>query len=188
MINSKPIGDIQKLNGYLYTLKEYMDETNVKVDINQLCDKINECGERYKEVVDYISKFFGKYVNIKFYYNTNYSLTRDTNPEWACDEEVNVFLYRYNPSNHFLFGIFNRLGNDYSGGVSDEGINLFEKMTNHAIEINEITKEEFIEKANESVLNCLTKRVDLIESDNYELTKNGYMHVTDLYEDIFNKY
>ena len=137
-------------------------------------NETNRISHNYNEVLAYISKFWGKYVHMKFSYNTNYSDTRDIEPEWCCDYEVNAFLYRYIPSNQCLFGIVNKLNDTFTGGVSDKSIDLFRLMQGHRLEINEIDESEFVEKAVRTVTDCLRSRINKINSEKYELTENGY--------------
>lgn len=182
----KPIGKIDNLKHGLRCLEELNEEfDDKKYDMDSLVKEIDNRGEEYVKILDYVSQYYGKYVKIKFYYNINYGTTREDDPQWVCDYEANVFLYRYNPLNHRLFGVFNKMNDDYSGGVNDSSIDLFDKMKEHMFEIEGITKEEFIETSIASVSRCLEHRIEKNNSGSYQLTKNGYTHVAELYEDIY---
>lgn len=154
-------------------------ENNIDFDLSKLKEvvenKFTEHNKKLKEVIEYLSNFYGKFVNMKFYYNNNYGPTRETEPNWVCDYNINALLYRYVPDNDSLFGIINMLHSEYEGGVCDKSIHIGEFMESHRLEIEEITKEDFVTTAKESLEKCLSKRINKIESGNYELTKNGYI-------------
>jgi hypothetical protein len=184
--NSKvfmPIGNElfsdRKISELVQKLKFYIDDDNIKEEIETLFNfvdnKLKEHKKKYEDIVEYISQFFGKYVHMKFYYNVNYSSTREIEPVWYCDYEVNAYLYRYSPSNYCLFGIYNEIDDYYNGGVRDNSINLYDKLEGHKLEINQITAEDFLNTAKESISKCLIHRLDKVESDEYELTENGYI-------------
>lgn len=179
----EPIGkyhgkDSQML--YDFELFEWLaKENNIDFDLSKLKEvvenKFTEHNKKLKEVIEYLSNFYGKFVNMKFYYNNNYGPTRETEPNWVCDYNINVLLYRYVPDNDSLFGIINILHSEHEGGVTDKSIHIGEFMESHRLEIEEITKEDFVTTAKESLEKCLSKRIDKIQSGNYELTKNGYI-------------
>lgn len=179
----EPIGkyhgkDSQML--YDFELFEWFaKENNIDFDLSKLKEavknKITEYDKKLKEVIEYLSKFYGKFVNMKFYYNINYGPARETEPDWVCDYNINALLYRYIPDNDSLFGIINTLHSECEGGVTDKSIPIGEFMESHRLEIDEITKEDFVTTAKESLEKCLSRRIDKIESGNYELTKNGYI-------------
>ena len=184
----EPIGkyhgkDSQML--YDFELFEWFaKENNIDFDLSKLKEaienKFTEYDKKLKEVIEYLSKFYGKFVNMKFYYNINYGPTRETEPDWVCDYNINALLYRYVPDNDSLFGIINTLHSECEGGVSDKSIHIGEFMESHRLEIEEITKEDFVTTAKESLEKCLSKRIDKIQSGNYELTKNGYIFKKDI--------
>ena len=184
----EPIGkyhgkDSQML--YDFELFEWFaKENNIDFDLSKLKEaienKFTEYDKKLKEVIEYLSKFYGKFVNMKFYYNINYGPTRETEPDWVCDYNINALLYRYVPGNDSLFGIINMLHSEYEGGVTDKSIPIGEFMESHRLEIEEITKEDFVTTAKESLEKCLSKRIDKIQSGNYELTKNGYIFKKDI--------
>jgi hypothetical protein len=165
-----PIGEIysdERLAELIEALKLYAGNEK-KEEIQSLLtfvnDKVKENKKKYEDVVTYISQFFGKYVHMKFYYNANYSSTRETDPVWYCDYEANVYLYRYYPSNYCLFGIYNDLNNEYIGGVYDKSIDLYDKLEGHKLEINQITAEEFLNTAKETISKCLFHRFNKVKS------------------------
>jgi hypothetical protein len=176
----EPIGkdsQIDDLDYSLDTFKSLLKERNVKFDIEGLEKNINDFkegyNEKYKEVIKSISQFFGKYVLMRFSYNTEND--EGKKEHWIYDYEAVVFLYCFVPSNSCLFGIYCVLNNDYIGGVQDTSINLKNIVENHRIEIKEISKEDFIMSVEESVHNCLKKRLNKIASGKYKLTDNGYI-------------
>ena len=184
--NSKvfmPIGNElypdRKISELVRELKFYIEDNNIKEEIETLFNfvdnKLKEHKKKYEDIVEYISQFFGKYVHIKFYYNANFSSTREIDPVWYCDYEANVYLYRYSPSNYHLFGIYNEINDSYEGGVRDNCIELYERLEGHKLEINQITEEEFLNTAKESISKCLDNRINRIKSGEYELTENGYI-------------
>ena len=176
-----PIGefnDIVELERFKDFLMDAKDKKKINSDINVLSEEIEEKKEelkrKYQEILDYISQYWGKFIHMKFFYNTNYTETRESNPEWTVYYEANVMPYAYNPSNNCLFGLFNKLNDMYRGGIEDKSIVLFDLVQKDVLEITEITEEEFLDAANQSVFDCLKARCDKIESGEYELTKNGY--------------
>ncbi len=178
-----PIGTTQSENRIaelIESLKLYVGNNKTEDPqtlLNLANDRIEKYKKNYDAIVAYISQFFGKYVHMKFYYNINYSSSRESEPVWSCDYETNVYLYRYVPSNCCLFGIYNDLNNEYNGGVVDKSIDLRDKLEGHKLEINEITEEEFIKTANESIVKCMEYRLNKNKSDEYSLTKNGYVRL-----------
>ena len=83
-----PIGEIysnKRVVELIEALKLYVDNEKIE-DIQSLLtlanDKVKENKKNYEDIVTYISQFFGKYVHMKFYYNVNYSSTRETDPVW----------------------------------------------------------------------------------------------------------
>ena len=145
-IGNEMVSD-RKISELVQKLKFYIDDDNIKEEIETLFNfvdnKLKEHKKKYEDIVEYISQFFGKYVHMKFYYNVNYSSTREIEPVWYCDYEANAYLYRYSPSNYCLFGIYNEI--------------------------------DVLNTAKESISKCLIHRLDKVKSDDYELTKNGYI-------------
>lgn len=178
-----PIGDVEKvyeLEDHIISISKVSKETNIKVDVDELNDELSEKIQKFKDdynkVLKYLSKFWGKYVHLRFSYNINYTDTREIEPEWCCDYEANVLLYRYIPINHCLFGIYNKLNDIHVGGVGDNSIDLFDIMQGHRLEINEITEEEFIKQAENTMNTCLAARNEKIHSEDFVLTDNGYYY------------
>lgn len=176
-----PIGkfnDIYKLQELSFNIQKAIDITGVEVNSKTINDELNkrvdEWWNKYSEIIKYLSNFWGKYVHIKFSYNSNYNEDRETNPTWTCDYEVNGLLYRFIPENNCLFGVFNRLNNPYYTFLKDDSINLSHYVETHRMEINEISEEDFLKQAQEENFKVLKNRLDKIESGNYELTENGY--------------
>ena len=176
-----PIGkfnDIYKLQELSFNIQKAIDITGVEVNSKTINDELNkridEWWNKYSEIIKYLSNFWGKYVHIKFSYNSNYNEDRETNPTWTCEYEVNGLLYRFIPENNCLFGVFNRLNNPYYTFLKDDSINLSHYVETHRMEINEISEEDFLKQAQEENFRVLKNRLDKIESGNYELTENGY--------------
>lgn len=176
-----PIGkfnDIYKLQELSFNIQKAIDITGVEVNSKTINDELNkridEWWNKYSEIIKYLSNFWGKYVHIKFSYNSNYNEDRETNPTWTCEYEVNGLLYRFIPGNDCLFGVFNRLNNPYYTFLKDDSINLSHYVETHRMEINEISEEDFLKQAQEENFRVLKNRLDKIESGNYELTENGY--------------
>lgn len=176
-----PIGkfnDIYKLQELSFNIQKAIDITGVEVNSKTINDELNkrvdEWWNKYSEIIKYLSNFWGKYVHIKFSYNSNYNEDRETNPIWTCDYEVNGLLYRFIPENNCLFGVFNRLNNPYYTFLKDDSINLSHYVETERMEINEISEEDFLKQAQEENFKVLKNRLDKIESGNYELTENGY--------------
>jgi hypothetical protein len=176
-----PIGkfnDIYKLQELSFNIQKAIDITGVEVNSKTINDELNkrvdEWWNKYSEIIKYLSNFWGKYVHIKFSYNSNYNEDRETNPTWTCDYEVNGLLYRFIPENNCLFGVFNRLNNPYYTFLKDDSINLSHYVETERMEINEISEEDFLKQAQEENFKVLKNRLDKIESGNYELTENGY--------------
>ena len=176
-----PIGkftDIYDLRKLLLNIQKVIEITGVEVNseiINEELNKrINERRNKYSEIIRYLSNFWGKYVHIKFSYNSNYNEDREVNPIWTCDYEVNGLLYRFIPENDSLSGVFNHLNDPYYTSLRDKNIVLTDYVETHRMEINEISEEDFLNQAQEEIFKVLKNRLDKIESGNYELTKNGY--------------
>lgn len=176
-----PIGkfnDIYKLQELSFNIQKAIDITGMEVNSKTINDELNkridEWWNKYSEIIKYLSNFWGKYVHMKFSYNSNYNDDRETNPTWTCDYEVNGLLYRFIPENNCLFGVFNRLNNPYYTFLKDDSINLSHYVETHRMEINEISEEDFLKQAQEENFKVLKNRLDKIESGNYELTENGY--------------
>lgn len=176
-----PIGkldDIYELRNLSFDIRKAIKITGVEIDSKTINDELNkranERRNKYLEIIKYLSNFWGKYVHIKFSYNSNYNKDRETNPKWTCEYEVNGLLYRFIPGNDCLFGVFNRLNNPYYTFLKDDSINLSHYVETHRMEINEISEEDFLKQAQEENFKVLKNRLDKIESGNYELTENGY--------------
>ena len=176
-----PIGklnDINELQELSFNIQKAIKITGVEVNSKAINDELNkrveEWRNKYSEIIKYLSNFWGKYVHIKFSYNSNYNKDRETNPIWTCDYEVNGLLYRFIPENDCLFGVFNRLNDPYYTTLRDGSIELSDYVETHRIEINEISEEDFLKQAQEEIFKRLKNRLDKIESGNYELTENGY--------------
>ena len=177
-----PIGkfnDIYELQKLSFNIQKAIEITGVEVNseiINEELNKrIDERRNRYSEIIRYLSNFWGKYVHIKFSYNSNYNEDRETNPIWTCDYEVNGLLYRFIPENDCLFGVFNKINEPpYYTSLRDNSIVLTDYVETHRMEINEISEEDFLNQAQEEIFKVLKNRLDKIESGNYELNENGY--------------
>lgn len=176
-----PIGkfnDINELQNLSFNIQKAIEITDVKINTKIINDEINrrvkEWKNKYKEIIKYLSNFWGKYVHIKFSYNSNYNEDRETNPIWTCDYEVNGLLYRFIPENDCLFGVFNRLNNPYYTSLRYESIELLRYVETHRMEVNEISEEDFLKQAQEENFKVLKNRLDKIESGNYKLSENGY--------------
>ena len=176
-----PIGkfnDIYELQKLSFNIQKAIEITGVEVNseiINEELNKrIDERRNRYSEIIRYLSNFWGKYVHIKFSYNSNYNEDRETNPIWTCDYEVNGLLYQFIPENDCLFGVFNELNDPYYTSLKDNSIDLLQYVETHRMEINEISQEDFIKQVQEENFKVLKNILDKIESGNYELTENGY--------------
>ena len=176
-----PIGkfnDIYELQKLSFNIQKAIEITGVEVNseiINEELNKrIEERRNRYSEIIRYLSNFWGKYVHIKFSYNSNYNEDRETNPIWTCDYEVNGLLYQFIPENDCLFGVFNNLNDPYYTFLRDKSIVLTDYVETHRMEINEISEEDFLNQAQEEIFKVLKNRLDKIESGNYELNENGY--------------
>lgn len=146
----------------------------------QIGEVVNKMEVEYKtksqKVLGILSKYWGKYVHLRFSYNTNYKEDREINPEWGTDLGYNAMLYRYIPENGGLFGIFCKINDCFIGGVKYETIDITEIMEVHRLEINEITEEEFLPSAEDTLFQCLKTMCDKIKSGTYNLTKNGYKY------------
>ena len=176
-----PIGkfnDIYELQKLSFNIQKAIEITGVEVNseiINEELNKrIDERRNKYSEIIKYLSNFWGKYVHIKFSYNSNYNEDREVNPIWTCDYEVNGLLYQFIPENDCLFGVFNNLNDPYYTFLRDKSIVLTDYVETHRMEINEISEEDFLNQAQEEIFKVLKNRLDKIESGNYELTENGY--------------
>lgn len=176
-----PIGklnDINELQELSFNIQKAIKITGVEVNSKAINDELNkrvdEWRNKYSEIIKYLSNFWGKYVHIKFSYNSNYKEDREVNPIWTCDYEVNGLLYRFIPENDCLFGVFNRLNDPYYTTLRDGSIELSDYVETHRMEINEISEEEFLKQAQEEIFKRLKNRLDKIESGNYKLTENGY--------------
>ena len=176
-----PIGklnEISELKRLSVNIQKAVEITGIEINSKIITDELNKRVEEWKnkfsEIINYLSNFWGKYVHIKFYYNANYTDDRETNPIWTCDYEVNGLLYRFVPENDCLFGVFNELNDTYYTSVRDNSIDLLQYVETHRMEINEISQEDFIKQAQEENFKVLKNRLDKIESGNYELTENGY--------------
>ena len=176
-----PIGkfnDIHELQELSFNIQKAIKITGVEVNSKAINDELNkrvdEWRNKYSEIIKYLSNFWGKYVHIKFSYNSNYNEDREANPIWTCDYEVNGLLYRFIPENDCLFGVFNRLNYPYYTFLKDDSIDLSHYVETHRMEINEISEEDFLKQAQEENFKVLKNRLDKIESGKYKLTENGY--------------
>ena len=169
------ISELKRLSVNIQTAVEITGiEINSKIITDELNKRVEEWKNKFSEIINYLSNFWGKYVHIKFYYNANYTDDRETNPIWTCDYEVNGLLYRFVPENDCLFGVFNELNDPYYTSLKDNSIKLLQYVETHRMEINEISQEDFIKQAQEENFKVLKNILDKIESGNYELTENGY--------------
>lgn len=177
-----PIGkfnDIYELQKLSLNIQKSIEITGVEVNseiINEELNKrIDERRNRYSEIIRYLSNFWGKYVHMKFSYNSNFNEDREVNPIWTCVYEVNGLLYRFIPENDCLCGVFNKINEPpYYTSLRDNSIVLTDYVETHRMEINEISEEDFLNQAQEEIFKVLKNRLDKIESGNYELTENGY--------------
>ena len=176
-----PIGklnEISELKRLSVNIQKAVEITGIEINSKIITDELNKRVEEWKnkfsEIINYLSNFWGKYVHIKFYYNANYNDDRETNPIWTCDYEVNGLLYRFSPENDRLFGVFNHLNDPYYTSLRDKSIELSYYVETHRMEINEISEEDFLKQAQEENFKVLKNRLDKIESGNYELNENGY--------------
>ena len=176
-----PIGklnEISELKRLSVNIQKAVEITGIEINSKIITDELNKRVEEWKnkfsEIINYLSNFWGKYVHIKFYYNANYTDDRETNPIWTCDYEVNGLLYKFVPENDCLFGVFNELNDPYYTSLKDNSIDLLQYVETHRIEINEISQEDFIKQVQEENFKVLKNILDKIESGNYELTENGY--------------
>ena len=169
------ISELERLSVNIQTAVEMTGiEINSKIITDELNKRIDEWRNKFSEIINYLSNFWGKYVHIKFYYNANYTDDRETNPIWTCDYEVNGLLYQFIPENDCLFGVFNNLNDPYYTFLRDKSIVLTDYVETHRMEINEISEEDFLNQAQEEIFKVLKNRLDKIESGNYELNENGY--------------
>ena len=176
-----PIGklnEISELKRLSVNIQKAVEITGIEINSKIITDELNKRVEEWKnkfsEIINYLSNFWGKYVHIKFYYNANYNDDRETNPIWTCDYEVNGLLYKFVPENDCLFGVFNELNDPYYTSLKDNSIDLLQYVETHRMEINEISQEDFIKQAQEENFKVLKNRLDKIESGNYKLSENGY--------------
>jgi len=155
------------------TLEELNIPSEAFKKVKKHLDKcIEESSQNQNEIIKYVSQFFGKYVHMKFSYNVNYGTNRETNPIWHVEYECNALLYKYNEVNGYIFGVFVNLNNTYQGGCEDKGISFGNKINKYLIEIEEITKDEFIQSAQDSVIKCVNARIE--KNNKRTLTENGY--------------
>ena len=179
-----PIGKSEKINEVQElreNIKRATEITKVNVDTGDLMDKLHlmvvDYNRKFMEIKDYISQYYGKFINMKFSYNQNYGEDRETNPKWYCDYEINIMPYRYINENACLFGMICQLNDDYQGGLKDSSINLRNLVENHKLEIKEITESNFYADVARRAVNCLKQRVVRMKSDDYTFdAKNGYKH------------
>lgn len=176
-----PIGklnEISELKRLSVNIQKAVEITGIEINSKIITDELNKRVEEWKnkfsEIINYLSNFWGKYVHIKFYYNANYTDDRETNPIWTCDYEVNGLLYKFVPENDCLFGVFNELNDPYYTSLKDNSIDLLQYVETHRMEINEISQEDFIKQVQEENFKVLKNILDKIDSGNYELTENGY--------------
>ena len=177
-----PIGkfnDIYELQKLSFNIQKAIEITGVEVNSEIINEELNkriyERRNRYSEIIKYLSNFWGKYVHIKFSYNSNFNEDREVNPIWTCVYEANGLLYRFIPENDCLCGVFNKINEPpYYTSLRDNSIVLTDYVETHRMEINEISEEDFLNQAQEEIFKVLKNRLDKIESGNYELTENGY--------------
>ena len=176
-----PIGklnEISELKRLSVNIQKAVEITGIEINSKIITDELNKLVEEWKnkfsEIINYLSNFWGKYVHIKFYYNANYTDDRETNPIWTCDYEVNGLLYKFVPENDCLFGVFNELNDPYYKSLKDNSISVLKYVESHRMEINQISQEDVIKQVQEENFKVLKNILDKIESGNYELTENGY--------------
>lgn len=164
-----PIGEYDKICGLhklVRDIQEYAEIYGLDTNVESIKEEFNKCIEKwdndYKEIVKYISNLLGKYVHIKFFYNSNYTEDRETNPSWTCDYEVNGLIYSFNQVNDCLCGVFNRLNDTYDSSFKDNCIVLPHFIETQRMEINEITEEDFLKQAQEQNFKVLKTRLDKI--------------------------
>lgn len=182
----EPVGDygiLLESQRVISVISEAKRKMCLKSDLtemeNEVNEKVKEVKGSYEELLNYFRGMWGKYVHMKFFYNANYSATRDTEPDWKVTEEYNALVYQYNPVNDCLFGVYSVLNSPYVSYVQDKSISLCEKMTIHRLEVNEITREDFLEQAQQASFNCLNHRIEKIESGEYILSENGFKYNID---------
>lgn len=187
-----PIGklnEISELKRLSVNIQKAVEITGIEINSKIITDELNKRVEEWKnkfsEIINYLSNFWGKYVHIKFYYNANYTDDRETNPIWTCDYEVNGLLYKFVPENDCLFGVFNELNDPYYTSLKDNSIDLLQYVETHRMEINEISQEDFIKQAQEENFKVLKNRLDKIDSGNYELTEMVIKERIQLVNDIY---
>ena len=169
--------ELESIRNHMRDTVPTLDELNIPTEtfkeVEKHLDKcIEESSQKQNEVINYVSQFFEKYIHIRFLYTQNFSKNRDTNPIWCCEYEYNALLYKYNKVNGYLFGVFVNLNDPFHGGCEDKGISFANKINNYLIEIEEITKDKFIQSAQESVIKCVNARIE--KNNKRTLTKNGY--------------
>lgn len=168
-------------NKMLYDIKVVKKVLGDDRDLSKLEDKamklISERNKEFNKIIKTIGKFYGKYIHIDVYNNMNYKDDRNEDPKWELYQQLNALPYKYVSANRHLFCIQNNTyGNacDYNGGIQDKGIDMDYYISNFKIVFYEITKEEFIETAYKTVDDCLNRRIEKINSDDYQLTEDGY--------------
>lgn len=178
----EPIGSYEDIES-LIELRENLNEGLVKevaqcledIDI-KIYEKLKRYNSRKKEIMDEVSKYFGKYIRATFLYNANYNMaTREKEPLWKPANTYNMIPYRFVETNGCLFSVYTKLNDEYSGGVVDGSINITSFIEKYRIEIEEINEETFVEDAQNSVTNCIKRRVEKFDSDGYKKTENGFV-------------
>ncbi len=176
-------GRIDWLNRIKSVITEGQKEFNLTIDLSEITELIEKetatYDKRIAEFVDFLKDCWGKYYNLKFSYNANYSDTRETEPKWQIDREYNMLLYRYMPTSGLLLGVSSSSNINFSG-VTDYSLHVNALLEDHKLEIQEITEEDFIKKAQDEILKPLKTRLDKIESGYYKLTDLGYLHIDDV--------
>lgn len=147
-----------------------------ETDTRGLCDTLweNDIKKRdhLKEVVDYLSKFWGKFVNIKI---TQVHCGETDFPISLVVHDYNVLLCSYDPEKHRLYGVFSdNINVPNSVECSDKYICLEDFIYTHEIEITEIEECDFYKSAIDAYAACVSEKKKQINLGTYTLTENGY--------------
>lgn len=148
--------------------KESIEIEKIRNNLSNIyTDTIQQYKADFNAKMSELFKYFGKYVRI-WVKNPNTDEVKQT---------YDAYLYRYVPTNGYLFGIYN-FHKDYFGGLQDTSIDIVNIFRNYNVDVQEITKSEFLAEAKICMEMCLQYRLNKIKNDNYKFVEGeGYKHI-----------
>jgi hypothetical protein len=162
LIPSYDYGEMDKLEEQTSLLKQMYEAAIRKTDrLESLKEIVDEYETRLSLEFENYEKRFNKWKDLLFKY---YKMTRGDIGN--TDLKVSyIFPYQLIESNRTLWMLEVDMDNCYEGGVKDHNYTV-DDTWNERIMLEEITKEEFVKKACESVQFVIERRLNKITDEN----------------------